>query len=65
MDVPTDRVTMTLVVATAAIGLIGYVVAFRVQSGFGGLSPAVVGVAGVVIVAIVVAATWFGLDRLD
>lgn len=65
MDVPTDRVTMTLVIATGVLALIGFLLSFRVSFREGWYAGIVLPIAVVGLAVAVVALTWFGLGLLD
>lgn len=65
MDLPTDRISIALLVVVAALGLVGYLAAFGVSFEPGGMPPALVPVVAVVVAAIVIGVVWVGLGRLD
>lgn len=64
MNVPTDRVSMTLLVAIGTLGLLGFLLAFVVPSS-GGEPPTLVLVVGILAAAAVIGGVWFGLERIE
>lgn len=63
MSERTDRISMTLIVATGLFALIGYLLAVRYPTVTRGLPDVVAGVGAVVVAVALVALVWVGLDR--
>lgn len=63
MSERTDRISMTLIVATGLFALIGYLLAVRYPAVTRGLPDVVAGVGAVVVAVALVALVWVGLDR--
>lgn len=65
MNVPVDRISMLLVVATGLLAMIGYLLAFQTRPDREGIGQYLApGVAIVVALALLVG-VWFALDRMD
>lgn len=64
MSERTDRISMTLIVATGLFALLGYLLAVRYPSVTAGLPDTVIGVGALVGAVGLVAVIWIGLDRI-
>lgn len=63
MDVPTDRISIGIVVATGLIGLIGYLFAFRTPFDAGDGEAIVLPAAAIAVAVGLAVLTWFSLVR--